>query len=174
LSQINTDLRFQQSNQWYVELGQRYTHAGNRVRRGDIWNPISFNEVFSPTPELNFTTFTAAMRLPLGWTVGTKIYYDFKNGQSPELDVVGLYQNPCKCWSAGIYYLKFPDREQYNFMINLTGIGWTENFGTAVVKSILSPLLIGERGLPWSSPGGPYGRETAPAAQNASGGAPRP
>jgi LPS-assembly protein len=26
------------------------------------------------------------------------------------------------------------------------------------VRSILSPLLIGERGLPWAALGGPYGR----------------
>jgi LPS-assembly protein len=172
LSQWNTDLRFQQENNWYVEIGQRFTRSGNRVRRGDIWNPISFNEVFEPTPELNFTTFTAATRLPLGWTVGAKAYYDFKNGQSPELDVVALYQNQCKCWSAGFYFLQFPDRQQYNFMISLTGIGWTENFGTAVLKSILSPLLVGERGLPWAAPGGPYGRLPPPASTT--GGPPRP
>jgi LPS-assembly protein len=168
-SQWNTDLRFQQSDRWYVELGQRYTRPGNRVRRGDIWNPISFNEVFAPTPELNFSTFTVATRLPFGWTVGAKLYYDFKNGQSPEWDVVGLYQNPCKCWSLGLYFLQFPDRQQYNFMINLTGIGWTENFGTSVLKAILGPLLIGERGLPWASPGGPYG--TRPSPSGARGGA---
>jgi LPS-assembly protein len=162
-SQWNTDLRFQQADRWYVEIGQRYTRPGNRVRRGDIWNPISFNEVFAPTPELNFSTFTAATRLPFGWTVGAKMYYDFRNGQSPELDVVGLYQNPCKCWSLGLYFLQFPDRQQYNFMINLTGIGWTENFGTAVLKAILSPLLIGERGLPWAAPGGPYGTRPSPS-----------
>jgi LPS-assembly protein len=173
LSQWNADLRFQQESNWYVEIGQRFTRAGNRVRRGDIWNPISFNEVFTPTPELNFSTFTAAARLPFGWTVGAKAYYDFKNGQSPELDVVALYQNQCKCWSAGFYFLQFPDRQQYNFMINLTGIGWTENFGTAVLKSILSPLLIGERGLPWTAPGGPYGR-LPPAASETTGGASRP
>ena len=43
-------------------------------------------------------------------------------------------------------------------MLNLTGIGWTENIGTTVMRSILSPLLWGERGLPWYTPGGPYGR----------------
>jgi len=173
LSQWNTDLRFQQENNWYVEIGQRFTRAGNRVRRGDIWNPISFNDVFTPTPELNFTTLTAGTKLPYGWTVGAKLYYDIKNGQSPELDVVGLYQNPCKCWSAGLYFLQFPDRQQYNFMINLTGIGWTENFGTVVLKSILSPLLIGERGLPWAAPGGAYGR-LPPLAAETTGGPPRP
>jgi LPS-assembly protein len=173
VSQWNADLRFQQQSNWYVEIGQRFTRAGARVRRGDIWNPISFNEVFTPTPELNFSTVTAAARLPFGWTVGAKAYYDFKNGQSPELDVVALYQNQCKCWSAGVYFLQFPDRQQYNFMINLTGIGWTENFGTAVLKSILSPLLVGERGLPWSAPGGPYGR-LPPLAPETAGGPTRP
>lgn len=161
MSQWNTDLRFQQQNLWYVEIGQRHTRDGNRVRRGDIWNPISFNEVFAPTPEIQFVTAGGAFRTPWGWTVGAKGYYDVKNGRSPEYDVVALYQNPCKCWSLGLYYLQFPDRAQYNFMLSLTGVGWTENFGTAVVRAILSPLLMGERGLPWASPGGPYGRPQA-------------
>ncbi len=157
-SQWNTDLRVQEESNWYVEIGQRYTRDGNRVRRGDIWNPVSFNEVFAPTPEIQFVTAGGAFRTPWGWTVGAKGYYDVKNGTSPEYDIVALYQNPCKCWSLGLYYLQFPDRAQYNFMLNMTGIGWTESFGTEVVKAILSPLLIGERGLPWASPGGPYGR----------------
>ena len=158
VSQFNTTLRVQQSNYWYLELGQRFTHDGNRIRRGDLWNPISFNEVYAPTPEIQFVTAGGAFRTPWGWTVGAKGYYDVKNGRSPEYDVVALYQNPCKCWSLGLFYLQFPDRQQYNFMLSLTGIGWTESFGTAVVRNILGPLLIGEKGLPWATPGGPYGR----------------
>ena len=157
-SQWNTDFRVQQSNYWYVEVGQRYTREGNRVRRGDVWNPISFNEVFAPTEEVQFVTAGVGFRTPWGWTVGAKGYYDVKNGRSPEYDVVGLYQNPCKCWSLGLYYLQFPDRTQYNFMFSMTGVGWTENFGTTVLRTVLGPLLVGERGLPWAAPGGPYGR----------------
>jgi len=160
-SQLNTDLRYQDQSLWYVEVGQRYTRDGNRVRRGDIWNPISFNEVFAPTPGIQFVTASAAFRTPLGWTVGAKTYYDIKGNSASEFDVVALYQNPCRCWSLGLFYIQFPDRVQYNFMISLTGVGWTENFGTVVVKSILSPLLVGERGLPWPTPGGPYGRRPA-------------
>jgi LPS-assembly protein len=158
LTQWNTDLRVQQSNEWYLEVGQRYTRDGNRARRGDLWNPISFNEVYAPTDEVQFVTTGGAFRTPWGWTIGGKAYYDIENGRSPEYDVVALYQNPCKCWSLGLYYLQFPDRAQYNFMMSLTGIGWTESFGTEVLRSILSPLLIGEKGLPWAAPGGPYGR----------------
>jgi LPS-assembly protein len=170
VSQFNTDLRVQQSNYWYLQVGQRFTHDGNRVRRGDVWNPISFNEVYAPTPELQFVTAGGAFRTPWGWTVGAKGYYDVKNGRSPEYDVVALYQNPCKCWSLGLFYLQFPDRQVYNFMLSLTGIGWTENFGTAVVRNILSPLLIGEKGLPWAVPGGPYGRPQSTMPQPEMGG----
>ncbi|BCA57024.1 conserved exported protein of unknown function [Nitrospira sp. KM1] len=162
VSQFNTDLRFQQSTHWYVDIGQRYTRDGNRVRRGDIWNPISFNEVYAPTAEIQFLTAGGGFRTPWGWTIGGKGYYDIKNGKSPEYDIVALYQNPCKCWSLGLYYLQFPDRAQYNFMFSLTGIGWTENYGTAVLRTILEPLLYGERGLPWAAPGGPYGRAETP------------
>lgn len=158
VSQLNTDFRVQESTNWYVEVGQRYSRDGNRVRRGDVWNPISFNEVYAPTAEIQFVTAGGAFRTPWGWTVGAKGYYDIQNGKSPEYDVVALYQNPCKCWSLGLFYLQFPDRAQYSFMLSLTGIGWTENYGTAVLKSILNPLLWGERGLPWAGAGGPYGR----------------
>jgi LPS-assembly protein len=157
VSQFNTDFRVQQSNYWYLQVGQRFTQEGNRVQRGDLWNPISFSQVYAPSPEIEFVTATGAFRTPWGWTVGAKGYYDVKNGRSPEWDVVGLYQNPCKCWSLGLFYVQFPDRAQYFFMLSLTGIGWTDSYGTAVVRSILSPLLIGEKGLPWAAPGGPYG-----------------
>jgi LPS-assembly protein len=170
MSQFNTDLRVQQSNYWYLQVGQRYTHDGNRPRRGDVWNPISFSEVYAPTPEVQFVTAGGAFRTPWGWTIGTKSYYDVNLGKSSELDVVALYQNPCKCWSLGLYYLEFPDRAQYNFMLSLTGIGWTENYGTAVLKNILSPLLIGEKGLPWAMPGGPYGSAQSAIPQPEMGG----
>jgi LPS-assembly protein len=173
LTQFNTDFRLQQANDWYLDVGQRYSTAGNRVRRGDIWNPISFNEVYAPTPQIEFVTAAGAFRTPWGWTIGAKGYYDVLNGRSPEYDVVALYQNPCKCWSLGLYYLQFPDRAQYNFMLNLTGIGWTENYGTEVLRTILSPLLWGERGLPWAAPGGPYGRPQSLMPQPGFGGAPR-
>ena len=46
------------------------------------------------------------------------------------------------------------------------------NYGTAVVKNILSPLLWGERGLPWAAPGGPYGRPQSVQPQPGPGGPP--
>jgi LPS-assembly protein len=149
LSQWNTDLRYQDRDRWYVEVGQRYTNDGNRVRRGDIWNPISFNEVFAPTPGVHYATGTLAFRAPYGFTFGGRTYYDMKSGQRPETDLVGVYQNPCKCWSVGFIYIQFPDRVQYNFVISLTGIGATEALGTQLLKQILNPLLQNERGVPW-------------------------
>jgi LPS-assembly protein len=161
-SQWNTDVRYQQADRWYVEVGERYTRDGNRVRRGDIWNPISFNEVFAPTTEVLFGTATGAVRLPHGVTVGARTYYDFKNNQRPETDVVGVYQNPCRCWSLALYYIQFPDRTQFNFLISLTGIGATEGIGTELIKSILHPLLKDERGLPWPTKPGRSTSTTAP------------
>jgi LPS-assembly protein len=171
-SQFNTDLRIQDNNNWYLEIGQRFTRGGNRVRRGDIWNTISFNEVFAPTPEVNFATVQGAVRLPLGWTVGARTYYDFKAGASPETDLVALYQNPCKCWSLGLYLLKFPDRQNYNFMLSLTGLGATESFGTQVVRTILSPILWGEKAVPWPTPN--FKPPTQPATTAAPTGATKP
>lgn len=157
VSQVNSDIRWQEESNWYIEIGQRYSRSGPRVRRGDIWNPVSFGEVYAPTKEILFLTASGAFRTPWGWTIGARGYYDVKAQKSPEYDVVALYQNPCKCWSVGFYYVQFPDRHQFNFLLSLTGLGWTENTGTAVMRSILSPLLWGERGLPWYVPWGQYG-----------------
>ena len=57
--------------------------------------------------KIQFITAGGAFRTPFGWMVGAK-GYDIKNGRSPEYDVVALYQNPCKCWSLGLFYLNFP------------------------------------------------------------------
>ena len=160
-SQFNTDLRFQYEREWYVEVGQRHTRDGVRPRRGDIWNPISFNEVFAPTQELNFLTLAGGVRGPFGLAFGARTYYNLQGGGSPETDVVALYRNPCECWSLGLYYIQFPDRVQYNFMLTLTGVGTTENFGTQIMKYLLQPLLIGERALPWPSP---YGKRSTTSA----------
>jgi LPS-assembly protein len=162
-SQWNTDLRFQYEKEWYVEVGQRHTRDGNRPRRGDLWNPISFNEVYAPTQELTFLTLAAAFRGPYGTAFGAKTYYDLRSGTSPETDVVALYRNPCECWSVGFYFIQFPDRVQYNFMVSLAGIGTTENFGTQIMKYLLYPLLVGERALPWPAP---YGKLSSAAVMS--------
>ncbi|MGC4096561.1 MAG: hypothetical protein QM706_05545 [Nitrospira sp.] len=51
------------------------------TRRGDIWNPISFNEVYAPTKEIQFATAGGGFRTPWGWTIGAKGYYDVKGGR---------------------------------------------------------------------------------------------
>lgn len=149
LSQINTDLRYQYQSQWYIQVGQRFARAGDRVQRGDIWNPLSLGDTFETTTKIQFLTASAAVKLPYGWTVGARVFRDIETNETPELDVVALYQNPCRCWSAGLYFIRFPDRNQVSFLINLTGIGNTDSFGTQLLRSLLEPLLPGEKGLPW-------------------------
>ncbi len=125
-------------------------------RQGDIWNPQSFNEILAPQSEIKFLTLGGAIRTPFGWTVGSKVYHDYAKGETPEWDVVGLYQNPCRCWSLGLYYILLaegdglPEREQFNFVLTLRGLGATQGTGTTLLQSILGPLLGNEGGLPWS------------------------
>ena len=155
-SQFNADVRVQAQKNAYVQVGYRHTQAGPIPRRGDIWNSISLNEVLAPQAKIDFLTAGGGIRTPWGWTVGGKVYHDFATGQTPEWDVVGLYQNPCRCWSLGLYYVQLAgaggvsERNQFNFLLTLRGIGATPGFGTKVVKAILGPLLEGEPGLPWS------------------------
>ena len=149
-SQINTDGMIQGQQAWYLSVGQRYAKAGSRTRRGDIWNPISFNEVFAPSGEILFLTAGGGVRLPGGVTVGSRWYHDLRTGQTAELDVVALYQNPCRCFSVGLYYLRFQDREQYDFLISLTGLWGTQGNGTQLMRDILGPIMRGERGVPWN------------------------
>ena len=149
-SQWNTDFRLQAKKSWYVEAGQRYTRSGPRVRRGDIWNPVSFNEVLSEDEEIFFLTAGGAVRLPYGLSVGSKIYRDIRKHEISELDIVGLYQNPCRCFSLGLYYIQFPDRTQFNFLFSLTGLWAGSGIGQGLMEAILEPLFSGEKGVPWS------------------------
>jgi len=151
-SQFNTDILLQASQTAYIQVGYRHTRAGTVPRRGDIWNPLSFNEVLAPQSEIDFLTMGGAIRTPFGWTIGTKVYHDFANGQTPEWDVVGLYQNPCRCWSLGLYYIRLgggdglPERNQFNFVLTLRGLGSTQGNGTTLLQSILGPCLRMSRG----------------------------
>ncbi|MGB0909387.1 MAG: LPS-assembly protein LptD, partial [Nitrospirales bacterium] len=149
LSQWNTDFRIQAKKNWYVDVGQRFTRSGPRVRRGDIWNPVSFNEVLSEEDEIFFVTAGGGIRLPFGLSVGSKIYRDIKRNETSELDIVGLYQNPCRCFSFGLYYIEFPDRTQYNFLFSLTGLWASQGEGAGLMEKILGPLFSGEKGIPW-------------------------
>ena len=150
-SQWNTDVRIQAHKYWYLEVGQRYARSGPRVRRGDIWNPISFNEVFAPQDKIFFLTAGGAVRLPWGLSAGARVYRDIRTNETSELDIVGLYQNPCRCFSFGVYYIQFPDRTQFNWLFSLTGLWSGSGVGQGVMQEIFSPLFEGERGVPWSS-----------------------
>ena len=85
---MNTDAFIQGAQDWYLSVGQRYTRAGPRVRRGDIWTPLSFNEMLAPDEKILFLTAGGAMRLPLGLTLGTRWYHDFQTGETAELDAM--------------------------------------------------------------------------------------
>ena len=156
LTQFNSDVTIQAHRQAYVQLGYRSTRSGLIPRRGDIWNPVSFNEVLAAQSEINFLTAGGAVRLPLGWTVGTKAYHDFATGRTPEWAMVGFYQNSCKCWSLGLYYIRLssgnglPERNQFNFVLTLRGLGATTGLGTQILRNILGPLFQDEPGLPWT------------------------
>ncbi|MEC4674257.1 MAG: hypothetical protein VST68_08710, partial [Nitrospirota bacterium] len=155
-SQLNSDITVQVKKHVYMQLGHRHTRSGLVPQRGDIWNPFSFNEVLSPQSEINFLTAGGGIRTPFGWTVGAKVYHDFATGQTPEWDVVGLYQNACKCWSLGLYYIQLAgtdeisERSQFNFVLTLRGVGATPGVGTQILQTILGPLLTDEPGLPWA------------------------
>jgi len=156
LSQFNSDVMVQAHQRAYMQVGYRYARSGLLPRRGDVWNPVSFNEVLAAQPEINFFTAGGAVRLPWGWTVGTRAYHDFVMGRTPEWDVLGFYQNSCKCWSLGLYYIHLsagnglPERNQFNFFLTLRGLGATTGLGTQIFKRILGPLFQDERDLPWS------------------------
>ncbi len=155
-TQLNSHVAAWVHQQAYVELGYRHTRNGAVPRRGDIWNPLSFNEVLDAESKIRFFTGGGAVRLPGGWTVGTRAYLDFATGNTPEWNVVALYQNPCKCWSIGLYHIRLgagadlPERNQFNVVLTLRGVGATIGSGTRVMQNILGPLLQGEPGLPWA------------------------
>lgn len=149
-SQWNSDITVQVQKEAYMQLGHRYTRSGLIPQRGDIWNPFSFNDVLVQQNEINFLTAAGGFKTPFGWTLGTKVYQDFSTGQTAEWDVVGLYENACKCWSLGLYYIRLgasdtlPERDQFSFALTLRGVGATPGLGAQLIQTILGPLLTDE------------------------------
>jgi LPS-assembly protein len=105
--------------------------------------------VLEPADKILFLTAGGGVRLPHGVTLGTKWYHDLRTGETAELDIVGLYQNPCRCFSLGLSYSQFPDRKSFDFLISLTGLWGTQGYATQLMKLILGPIMAGEKGVPW-------------------------
>ena len=45
---------------------------------------------------------------------------------------------------SDLYYLRFPDREQYDFLISLTGLWGSQGNGTQLMKDLLGPIMQGD------------------------------
>src|SRR5207247_11208355 len=76
VSVLNTDLNCELPNGYFLSLGQRFTRAGPVPVRGDLFNPLTLNDVPIQTETTHFYTAEAGTALPFNLYAVLRGYYD--------------------------------------------------------------------------------------------------
>ncbi len=121
---INSDLRFNLMGWWNLNIGHRFTQTTTLPQRGDFFNPTAINQQVLVS-EIHFMTLQTTMKLPYGFTLANRAYYDLDRHEKTEI-VYGV-QYESQCWSVAFAFQDLPDEEEYSFMISLKGTGTIES-----------------------------------------------
>jgi len=115
-----------------LTIGHRYTQESTVPQKGDVWNPFALGELLPTagpavvtTSPLNFLTYRLVIKLPEGFSVATKSYYDVRNHDFIEQDYGLRYEG--QCWGFTLLYLGLKLNPQFAFMVTLKGAGGFES-----------------------------------------------
>ena len=140
ISVFNTDLRFNVAKDAFFSIGQRFTRAGPVAVKGDLFNPMTLNEVLTQTDKTHFYTAEAGIALPFNLYAVIRGFLDQTNWAFPEMDYGLYYVNPSRCWGAGFLFLQRPDQTEFAFVFTLGGVGYTESPLSAVYEGLFQRL----------------------------------
>jgi LPS-assembly protein len=121
LTVFDTELRATLSHYGDIAVGHRSTRPEVALpRKGDILDPLALGGlVTDPHPEIDYYTIAARARLPWGFEVANKTYYNRQTGKYTEIGY-GLQYN-AQCWSVTFTYQDFPDKNEFGVMVALLG-----------------------------------------------------
>ena len=147
VSVFNTDLNFELRNGYFLSLGQRFTRAGPVPVRGDLFNPLTLNDVLIQTEKTHFFTAEVGTALPFNLYAVIRGYYDAQTGRLPEVDYGLYYVNPSRCWGVGALLIErgqipgvAPAQTEFAFLFTLGGVGSTESPFSAVYQRLFQRL----------------------------------
>jgi LPS-assembly protein len=160
ISVFNTDLRFNVARDAFLSVGQRFTRPGSVAVKGDLFNPMTLNEVLVQTDKTHFYTAEAGLALPSNLYAVVRGYLDQNNWSFPEMNYGLYYVNASRCWGGGFLFIQRPDQTEFAFVFTLGGVGFTDSPFSAVYRSLFQRLGLDIQKLrevaPPSSPARPF------------------
>lgn len=139
--QFNTDLTTALLRRYFVTVGERYTRAGTVAVRGDLFNPLSFNEQLLQAETTHFYFGQFGVALPYSLYFVTRGYWDARNGIFPEINYGVFYVGASRCWGVGAFLIQRPGQQsEYAFVATLGGVGYTDSPFSALYRSLFSLL----------------------------------
>ncbi len=140
ISAVNTDLRVTLTNELFLTIGQRFTRPGPVAVRGDLFNPMTLNDVLVQDQTTHFYNAEVGVALPHNFYAVVRGFLDQNARTFPEMDYGLYYVNPSRCWGAGFLFLQRPDQTEFAFVFTLGGVGYTESPLSAVYEGLFQRL----------------------------------
>jgi LPS-assembly protein len=140
VSAVNTDLTVELQKRYFFGVGQRFTRAGTIPVRGDLFNPLSFNEALVQTETTHFYFAQAGISLPYSFYFVTRGFYDKNDDVFPEINYGLYYVGADRCWGVGALLIQRPGQLEYAFVFTLGGVGSTESPFSVVYRPLFGRL----------------------------------
>lgn len=140
VSVFNTDLRFNLRKDVFVSVGQRFSHQGPVAVRGDLFNPMTLNDVLQQDQKTHFYTAEVGFALPYNLYAVMRGYLDQDTGQFPEINYGLYYVGSSRCWGAGALLIQRPDQTEFAFVFTLGGVGFTDSPFSGLYRGLFQRL----------------------------------
>jgi LPS-assembly protein len=140
VSAVNTDLTMELQKRYFFSIGQRFTRSGSVPVRGDLLNPLSYNEALVQAETTHFYSAQAGISLPYNFYFVTRGFYDKNDGVFPEINYGLYYVGADRCWGVGALLIQRPGQLEYAFVFTLGGVGSTESSFSAIYRPLFSRL----------------------------------
>lgn len=140
VSVFNTDLKVSLTKDFFISVGQRFTHQGQVAVRGDLFNPLTLNEALLQPRKTHFYTAEAGVALPYNLYAVVRGFLDQEDGVFPEINYGLYYVSKCRCWGAGALLVQRPDQTEFAFLFTLGGVGFTDSPFSGLYRGLFQRL----------------------------------
>jgi LPS-assembly protein len=129
---VNTDIRYDNAaHQWHAAIGHRYSEDTDQSfispSRFDFFTPSTdfasdfIVEGVDEKEKVNFLLVDAGAKLPWGWSLSGKIWYDLHSAKLREEDVSVRYDS--QCWALRFEHANRPSEKTYMVILEFKGMG---------------------------------------------------
>jgi LPS-assembly protein len=141
VAQVNTDLTIELLKRYFFSIGERFTRAGVVPVRGDLFNPLSYNENLFQAETTHFYWAQLGIALPYNFYLVSRGFYDKNDGVFPEINYGLFYVGSNRCWGVGAFFIQRPGQQsEYAFVFTLGGVGYTDSPFSALYRQLFSRL----------------------------------